>query len=86
MDNNVFSFGDAYWLEKSGAAMGTLAAPLYATITYRVHENINSLPKFANNIIYYKRYIDDVFCIWLPSTDDTWDDFRLSVNNFGNRT
>jgi hypothetical protein len=34
MDNNIFVFGDTYWIQNGGSAMGTWAAPLYATITY----------------------------------------------------
>jgi len=30
--------------------------------------NFQVLKEFKNNILYYKKYIDDIFCIWLPPT------------------
>jgi hypothetical protein len=43
MKNNIFSFGDTFWLQLQGTAMGTPAAPLYSIITYGVHENTHIL-------------------------------------------
>jgi hypothetical protein len=50
MENNIFMLGDTFWLQNSGRAMGTPAAPLYATITYGIHKNINILPRVFANI------------------------------------
>jgi hypothetical protein len=74
MDNNIFSIGSSYWLQLSGTAMGTPAACAYA------------LTKFSSNLLYYKRYIDDVFGIWLPpnsNKDSTWTSFIETLNNWG---
>jgi len=60
MNNNIFSFGDTFWLQLQGTAMGTPAAPLYSIITYGVHENTHILPTFNENLLFYKRYIDDI--------------------------
>jgi hypothetical protein len=38
MNNNVFSFGNTFWIQLQGTAMGTRAAPLYAIIIYGYHE------------------------------------------------
>jgi len=86
MENNIFMFGDTFWLQNSGMAMGTPAAPLYATLTFGIHEYINILPRFTSNIYYYRRYLDGLFCIWLPSIDTTWNDFKLILNSFGKLT
>jgi len=67
MTNNIFSFGDTTWLQLTGTAMGTPAACAYATITYGQHENTKILTEFSSNLLYYKRYIDDIFAIWIPS-------------------
>jgi hypothetical protein len=66
--------------------MGTPAAPLYSTISYGYHENTKILPKFKDNLLYYKRYIDDVFGIWIPSPQNTWDQFKNTLNSFGKLT
>ena len=65
MTHNVFSFGDTYWLQLSGTAMGTPPAPSYATIVYAIHE-ATLIAKYSRNLYFYKRYIDDVFGIWVP--------------------
>jgi hypothetical protein len=86
MRNNIFSFAETYWLQLSGTAMGTPAACTYATITYGHFENSTLLPAFKENLIFYRRYIDDVFGIWLPPTDnnnDTWENFKNTINSWG---
>ncbi len=34
MNNNIFSFGDTYWLQKTGTAMGTPCACMIASINF----------------------------------------------------
>jgi hypothetical protein len=69
--------------------MGTPAAVLYATISFGVTERHKILPRFFETIPFYKRFIDDVFAIWIPTTnsrkeDDTeWEEFKSSMNKFG---
>ncbi len=87
MNNNIFSFADTYWHQLSGTAMGTPTACAYATITYGHFKNSEILPRFNNNLLYYKRYIDDIFGIWIPSADknpDSWPQFKALLNTWGN--
>jgi hypothetical protein len=86
MRNNIFSFAETYWLQLSGTAMGTPAACAYATITYGHFENSTLTPAFQENLIYYRRYIDDVFGIWLPpahNKNNTWSNFKNTLNSWG---
>jgi arsenate reductase-like glutaredoxin family protein len=86
MRNNVFSFADTYWLQLSGTAMGTPAACAYATLTYGHFENTTLLPTFKENLLYYRRYIDDVFGIWIPpplNKANTWNHFKTTLNGWG---
>jgi len=86
MDNNIFSFENSYWIQLSGTAMGTPVACAYATISYGQFENTTILTTFAQNLIYYKRYIDDIFGIWLPlihNKNATWAAFTETLNNWG---
>jgi len=39
MRNNVFEWGDLYFLQKKGTAMGTSAACMWATIYFAVRED-----------------------------------------------
>jgi hypothetical protein len=86
MNNNIFSFGDTFWLQNTGTAMGTPSACAYATISYGHYENTSILPLFQKNLFYYRRYIDDVFGIWLPLGDNpenTWENFKQKLNDWG---
>jgi len=89
MKNNIFTFGHSYWLQLSGTAMGTPAACAYATVSYGQYENSVILPKYENNLTYFKRYIDDIFGIWLPTQSDdtqTWESFKRDLNSWGSLT
>ena len=52
MQHNVFQFGDTYWLQKVGTAMGTPPGPSYANLFFAIKEK-RMLPKHPN-IIYYR--------------------------------
>ena len=88
MNRNIFAFDNTFWLQLHGTAMGTPAACLYATISFGIHEKLKILPRFKQNLLYFKRYIDDIFGIWLPipnTNDDTeWNNFKNELNNWGN--
>jgi hypothetical protein len=86
MENNIFKFANSFWLQLSGTAMGTPAACTYATISYGQRKNSNTLPKFQLQLLYYKKYIEDIFGIWLlPRSNQltTWNAFKSELNNWG---
>ena len=79
MNNNVFQFGDLWYHQTSGTAMGTSVAPAYALLYYGIHENSTLLPAFAQNIVYYKRFIDDILVLWDNSDSNSLDLFRQQL-------
>ena len=61
MQNNIFEFGDCYLIQLLGTAMGTSAAVMWATLYYAYHEVHTIIPKNGQNLLYFKRFIDDIF-------------------------
>lgn len=64
MKYNVFSFGNRYFLQRNGTAMGTNVACMYATIYYSYHEETHLLHQ--SYIKFYCRLIDDAFIVFDP--------------------
>ena len=76
MQNNIFEFGDCYFIQLLGtAAMGTSAAVMWATLYYAYHEVHTIIPKNGHNLLYFKRFIDDIFDIWTGNLTSDWDSF-----------
>jgi hypothetical protein len=66
MRNNIFWFGDTYFLQKSGTAMGAPPACMYATLYFFIHEK-ELIDRYRHAFLYYKRYIDDIFIVLDPT-------------------
>ena len=66
---NAFTYDNQHYLQVCGTAMGTRMAPSYANIFMGVLEkNMLATPRAApqgKTPLFYKRFIDDVFGIWL---------------------
>lgn len=86
MMRNCFRFGDTYWLQKRGTAMGTPPAPAFATLYYAIFE-LELLDVFSDQLKYLKRYIDDQIGIWIhhpnPYIDNQlWQSFQHAQQTF----
>ena len=84
MHNNIFTFSDTTFQQIEGTAMGTPPAPPYATLYYGAYEDM-FLPAYRHCLVLYKRFIDDVFGIWLshpdPKEDERqWTVFKTAMN------
>ena len=85
-ENNLFKLGDTYWKQISGTGMGTPPAPPWAMLFFGLHEK-HLLQKWDTCLYLYKRFIDDVFGVWLVHHDPTenkklWDEFCSDMNSW----
>jgi len=82
MENNIFEFGDMYFHQLTGTAMGTSAAVMWATIYFAVHEEF-LLNKYRDELhLCYARFVDDMFGVW-TGTHARWLEFKDDTDNFG---
>ena len=72
MTNKLFQFGDTYWLQKLGTAMGAPPAPPWATIFFGIHEE-TVLAQFGDKLQLYRRFMDNVLDIWMVDPDPVKD-------------
>ena len=72
MTNNVFQFGDTYWLQKMGTAMGAPPAPPWAIIFFGIHED-TVLSRFVHKLQLYRRFIENILGICLVDIDPVED-------------
>ena len=76
MNNNIFVFGDTFWKQKNGTAMGAPPAPTYANASFATFED-TFLPDFLTFLLLYKRYINDIFGIWICDPDPVVDAMKF---------
>ena len=81
LKNNFIEFGDLFFLQTKGTAMGTPVAVAFATIYLAMLERtvirrcISSNPTFS--ILYAKRFIDDIFSVF-----GSCDHAQLFINTY----
>jgi hypothetical protein len=61
ISSTYFKFNDQFYKQLEGAAMGSPISPIFAELFLQKLEN--DLIKNNRNIIVWRRYVDDVFCI-----------------------
>jgi hypothetical protein len=85
MRSNIFQFGDTYWKQTRGCAMGTSAAVNYAYLYVGLLEVQRLLPRYQTCLPFFKRFIDDGIGVWLPPSNDhlAWDAFLRCLNQWG---
>jgi hypothetical protein len=87
MRQNVFKFGDTFWRQKSGTAMGTPPGANYAELYYGTWE-IDFADYFRTSLALYCRYIDDGIGLWIHHPDPHIDQLNFAalqatMNSFG---
>ena len=64
MTKNIFEFGDTFWKQKNGTAMGTSCAVNYAFLYMGMLEMIKLVEDFRPWLLFYGRFIDDGIGLW----------------------
>ena len=72
MTNNVFQFGDTYWLQKVGTEMGAPPVSPWATIFFGIHEE-TVLAQFGDKLQLYSCFVYDILGIWLADPNPAED-------------
>jgi hypothetical protein len=75
--NNFFTFDGKMFQQKIGIAMGTPAAPQIANLFVAYWEETRILPKVQEHLIFYHRFIDDVFAIFRDNVNSQHYPFSL---------
>ena len=89
MYHSVIKFGDIYRKQISGTIMGTPCAPPWATLFQGLDERDNIIPRFQVLLPIFVRYLDDIFGIWVPLSDNQqandaqWNEFTTTTVNTG---
>ena len=83
---NICQFGNSYFRQKIGTAMGTSCAVAFANLYFGKHERTKLLPKYQTQLKrlhFYRRFIDDVFGVWIGNTGLDWAQMVHDFNDFG---
>ena len=82
MKHNITKFGDCFFKQLCGTAMGTSVAVMYAGLYYGWHEKVRLLPDYQEEIQDLARFVDDLSILWLGSFD-SFKRLKEAINDFG---
>ncbi len=88
MKNNQMRFGDLIFHQIHSVAMGMSPAPTFANLYVAIYELNHITPLLEKHLLFYKRFINNGFVIWLHDLDSTinvenWNDLKALVNAMG---
>uniref|UniRef100_A0A803K2L1 Reverse transcriptase domain-containing protein n=1 Tax=Xenopus tropicalis TaxID=8364 RepID=A0A803K2L1_XENTR len=73
LTHNFFLFDGVFYLQKCGTSMGARFAPTYANLYMGWWEESHiygGSSLYSSNIVFYKRYVDDLLFIWRGSESE----------------
>ncbi|XP_067139186.1 uncharacterized protein [Centruroides vittatus] len=76
--HSFFKFNGVIYKQKNGVAMGSPTSGFLCELVIRKLEK-NIIEDFADGIVIYKRYVDDVLIIW--KDDQRINDFLTAIND-----
>jgi len=81
MTENIFQLDDTFWQQTFGTSMGTSCACAYATMYWGYIERKHIIPKWQQHLLFFRRFIDDKFGVWLGSSED-FTNFITDINSY----
>ena len=81
-----FKFGDTFWKQINGTAMGTSCAVNYAFLYLALLEMVVLMQEFKTWMLFYGRFIDDGFGLWDTQKEGSsaaWEAFLARLNDWG---
>ena len=83
-------FGDLIYHQIRGVAMGMSPAPTIANLYIAIYKLNHITPLLDKYLMFYKRFIDNGFAIWLHDLDPTidatnWNNFKALIYAMGLR-
>ena len=77
-----FRFNEVLYDQVDGVAMGSPLAPAFANLFLGIHENNWLKDQSASKVLFYQRYVDDIFCLFEKEEDfSTFFDFINQQHN-----
>ena len=84
MKQNIFQFGDTFWLQFMRCAMGTLAAVNFSCVYVSLLEIQCLLVDYKEFLLFNKRFINNGIGVWynsLPDSNQTFKECMAALNN-----
>ena len=83
MRNNIFEWGDLYFLQLLGTAIGTSVTCGWAKIYFAVHKMGTLIPKYGHCFPLSARFIDDIIGVWVGDPNGIeWQELKNDTNDF----
>ena len=80
LELNSFTYNKQHYLQICGTAMGTHMAPSYANLFMGVLEKkILATAPYDQKPLFYGRFIDDVFGVWVYGEEVCWSSFSMQT-------
>lgn len=86
LNQNYFKFNNNFYTSENSLSMGSSLSPLLADIFMDNFEDtiFNSNNSLLKHILYWKRYVDDILCLW-TGTDRQINQFLNYINSLHNK-
>ena len=80
----MFQFGDTYFLQLSGTAMGTSVTCVYTYLYSGWKETQDILPEYSpkTELLFHGRLLDNIFGVWVGEDVERWEHYKENLNDF----